>query len=55
MLYQNRDHNIHHATTRKNHTCYGMGLGIMVLTAIHLTNEGIDLASNFVIAGAQDE
>ncbi len=31
MLYQNRDRNINHATTRKNHTCYGMGLGIMVL------------------------
>ena len=31
MIYQNRDHNIQYATTRKNHTCYGMGLGIMVL------------------------
>ena len=31
MIYQNRDQNIQYATTRKNHTCYGMGLGIMVL------------------------
>jgi hypothetical protein len=31
MFYQNRDRNIHTAFTRKNHTCYGMGLGIMVL------------------------
>ncbi len=31
MIYQNRDRNIRYATTRKNHTCYGMGLGIMVL------------------------
>lgn len=31
MLYQNRDFGINHITTRKNHTCYGMGLGIMVL------------------------
>jgi hypothetical protein len=26
-----RDFGIHHIQTRKNHTCYGMGLGIMVL------------------------
>ncbi len=31
MFYQNRDQNIKYARTRKNHTCYGMGLGIMVL------------------------
>ncbi len=31
MIYQNRDLNINYAKTRKNHTCYGMGLGIMVL------------------------
>ena len=31
MIYQNRDLNIQYASTRKNHTCYGMGLGIMVL------------------------
>ncbi|WP_457551076.1 aspartate/glutamate racemase family protein [Desulfobacula sp.] len=31
MFYQNRDLNINYAKTRKNHTCYGMGLGIMVL------------------------
>ena len=31
MIYQNRDRNITHAVTRKNHVCYGMGLGIMVL------------------------
>jgi len=27
----NRDLGINHIVTRKNHTCYGMGLGIMVL------------------------
>ncbi len=31
MLYQNRDLKINYAKTRKDHTCYGMGLGIMVL------------------------
>jgi len=31
MFYQNRDRNITYAKTRKNHACYGMGLGIMVL------------------------
>ena len=31
MYYRNRDHRINHIGTRKNHTCYGMGIGIMVL------------------------
>lgn len=31
MHHRNRDMNINHATTRKDHTCYGMGLGIIVL------------------------
>jgi hypothetical protein len=31
MLHQNRDFGINHIITRKNHTCYGMGIGIMVL------------------------
>ena len=31
MYYQNRDRNIQYAKTRKNHTCYGMGLGIIIL------------------------
>ena len=31
MIHQNRDMRIDHARTRKNHTCYGMGIGIMVL------------------------
>ena len=31
MLGGNRDLGINHARTRRNHTCYGMGLGIMVL------------------------
>ena len=31
MIYQNRDSRIDSVRTRKNHTCYGMGLGIMVL------------------------
>jgi len=31
MYYCNRDRGIDHIKTRKNHTCYGMGLGIIVL------------------------
>lgn len=31
MHYGNRDLGINHVRTRKNHTCYGMGIGIMVL------------------------
>jgi len=31
MGFGNRDQGINHIQTRKNHTCYGMGLGIMVL------------------------
>jgi len=30
-MHQNRDFGINHIRTRKNHTCYGMGIGIMVL------------------------
>ncbi len=30
-MYQNRDTGINYIRTRKNHACYGMGLGIMVL------------------------
>ena len=31
MIYGNRDRDLHTVRTRKNHACYGMGLGIMVL------------------------
>ncbi|SKC42054.1 aspartate/glutamate racemase family protein [Maledivibacter halophilus] len=31
MFCCNRDYEINHIKTRKNHTCYGMGLGIIVL------------------------
>lgn len=31
MFYKNRDAGISRITTRKNHTCYGMGIGIMIL------------------------
>lgn len=31
MIHQQRDMGINHIRTRKNHTCYGMGIGIMVL------------------------
>ena len=31
MNYCNRDLGINHIKTRKDHTCYGMGLGIIVL------------------------
>ena len=30
-MHQNRDFGINYMRTRKNHTCYGMGIGIMVL------------------------
>ena len=31
MYYCNRDIGINHITTRKDHACYGMGLGIIIL------------------------
>jgi len=31
VSFGSRDFGINHIKTRKNHTCYGMGLGIMVL------------------------
>ena len=31
MYYKNRDRDINYIKTRKDHCCYGMGLGIMVL------------------------
>jgi hypothetical protein len=31
MSYGNRDMGINHIKARKNHTCYGMGLGIIIL------------------------
>ena len=31
MIYGNRDMGINHIKARKNHTCYGMGLGIIIL------------------------
>ena len=31
MYYRNRDLGINHIKTRKKHTCYGMGLGIILL------------------------
>jgi len=31
MIYGNRDVGINYIRTRNNHTCYGMGIGIMVL------------------------
>jgi hypothetical protein len=31
MIYGNRDMGINHIRTRRNHACYGMGIGIMVL------------------------
>ncbi len=35
MHYQNRDTRIKHIFTRKNHTCYGMGIGIMILDDVY--------------------
>ncbi len=35
MQYQNRDVGIKQIFTRKNHTCYGMGIGIMILDDVY--------------------
>lgn len=35
MLYTNRDMGINHIKARKNHVCYGMGLGIMILDDVY--------------------
>ncbi|MCP4722052.1 MAG: aspartate/glutamate racemase family protein, partial [Desulfobacteraceae bacterium] len=35
MHYQNRDRSIKQMATRKNHTCYGMGIGIMILDDVY--------------------
>lgn len=35
MYYQSRDRNIRQIFTRKHHSCYGMGLGIMILDDLY--------------------
>ncbi len=35
MIYQHRDSGIQQIKTRKNHACYGMGLGIMILDDVY--------------------
>jgi hypothetical protein len=35
MMNQNRDLGLNHIKTRKNHRCYGMGFGIMILDDIY--------------------
>lgn len=35
MTYQNRDYGISHIRTRKKHSCYGMGIGIMILDDVY--------------------
>jgi len=35
MQYQNRDFGIKQIVTRKKHTCYGMGIGIMILDDVY--------------------
>ena len=34
-MYTNRDRNINHIKARKNHHCYGMGLGIIILDDVY--------------------
>jgi hypothetical protein len=34
-MYQNRDMGIHHIKARKDHRCYGMGLGIIILDDVY--------------------
>jgi hypothetical protein len=35
MIYQNRDQGIGRMRARKNHACYGMGIGIMILDDVY--------------------
>lgn len=35
MYYQSRDRGINYIVTRKNHKCYGMGLGIIILDDVY--------------------
>jgi hypothetical protein len=35
MIYQNRDQGIRRMRARKNHACYGMGIGIMILDDVY--------------------
>jgi len=35
MIYRNRDMGINHIRARKQHACYGMGLGIIVLDEVY--------------------
>jgi hypothetical protein len=35
MYYQSRDTGIKQIFTRKNHKCYGMGIGIMILDDVY--------------------
>jgi hypothetical protein len=35
MLYHNRDTGIQHIKARKDHSCYGMGLGIIILDEVY--------------------
>jgi len=35
MFYKNRDMGITHIKTRKNHSCYGMGIGILILDDVY--------------------
>ncbi|GAB4545526.1 MAG: hypothetical protein Kow0063_39600 [Anaerolineae bacterium] len=35
MIYQNRDTGINHIKARKDHCCYGMGLGIIILDDVY--------------------
>lgn len=35
MISRQRDRSISIMKTRKNHTCYGMGLGIMILDDVY--------------------
>lgn len=35
MYYQSRDRGIDHIVARKNHKCYGMGLGIIILDDVY--------------------
>ena len=34
-MYQNRDFGINHIKARKDHRCYGMGLGIIILDDVY--------------------
>ncbi len=47
MQYQNQDYGITRIAARKKHTCYGMGIGIMILDVL-CTLIGVKYTGSFM-------